>query len=191
MRKVFVMVNMWRSMLPLMMLLDDELFKKDFSRWKMYRHLDEYSQLYSFTYLCLFYKEFGNVFLFRLNNENKIKYLVGRFFYKPIETLFINTPRIGGGLFIEHGFATVISAKEIGENCWINQQVTIGHTNASDAPTIGNNVSIKAGAIVIGNVNVCDNSVVGAGAVVTHDVKENTIVAGVPAIEIGINIIAV
>ena len=181
MKDLYVLANTWRCILPIALLRRDYLFQKDLSRWIQLRHLDGHGLLYSFSYLCLFYKEFRNVFLFRLNNLSKIKYLIGRLFWKPINTLFINTSKIGGGLFIEHGFATVISAKEIGENCWINQQVTIGYTNANDAPIIGNNVSIKVGAIVIGNIHVGDNSVVGAGAVVTHDVKENVIVAGVPA----------
>lgn len=45
-----------------------------------------------------------------------------------METLYINTPEIDPRLFIQHGFATNISALKIGSDCWINQQVTIGYT---------------------------------------------------------------
>jgi serine O-acetyltransferase len=54
-----------------------------------------------------------------------------------MNTLFIYTKDIGPGLYIQHGFATIISAKSIGKDCWINQQVTIGYSNATDCPVVG------------------------------------------------------
>lgn len=89
-------------------------------------------------------------------------------------------------MFIQHGFATIISAKEIGSDCWINQQVTIGHTQNGN-PVIGNGVRITAGAKVIGPVTVGDNVVVGANAVVVKNVPKNKVVGGVPAKIIGEN----
>ena len=50
--------------------------------------------------------------------------------------------------------------------------------------TIGNSVWIGAHATVCGGVTIGNHAVIGAGAVVLHDVPENTIVAGVPAKEI-------
>lgn len=50
--------------------------------------------------------------------------------------------------------------------------------------TIGNNVSIGTNAIIMPGVNIGDNSIIGCGAIVTHDVRANTVVAGVPAKEI-------
>ena len=69
----------------------------------------------------------------------------------------------------------MISAKSIGDYCWINQQVTIGYTSKGN-PTIGSNVKICAGSIVVGDITVGDNSVVGAGAIVVDDVPANSIV---------------
>lgn len=70
----------------------------------------------------------------------------------------------------------------IGENCLIAQQVTIGgKTGYTEVPVIGNNVYISTGAKIIGPVKVGDNAVIGANAVVIHDVPENCTVAGVPA----------
>ena len=46
---------------------------------------------------------------------------------------------------------------------------------------IGNNVWLGAGVTVLPGIKIGDNSIVGAGSVVTHDVEPNTIVAGVPA----------
>ena len=88
---------------------------------------------------------------------------------------------------IQHGFSTVIAAKSIGDNCWINQQVTIGYSFKEEPPTIGNGCIICAGAKVIGNVKLEDNAIVGANAVVTHDILENEVVGGVPAKKIGTN----
>lgn len=98
----------------------------------------------------------------------------------PIPTLHIWTPKIGGGLFIQHGFATVIAAKKIGKHCFINQQVTVGY-NGEDAPIIGDNVKITCGAKVLGKVNIGNNVTIGANAVVVKDVPDNVTVVGVPA----------
>ena len=84
-------------------------------------------------------------------------------------------------LFRSHGFATIISAKQIGENCKIYQQVTIGYNHALQAPIIGNNVEICCGAKVIGGINIGDDSLIGANAVVIRDVPSHTIVGGIPA----------
>lgn len=62
----------------------------------------------------------------------------------------------------------------------IGQQVTIGN-NGDFKPVIQDNVTISSGAIVICNVTLHPNFLVGAGAVVTHDIPENSIVAGIPA----------
>ena len=76
---------------------------------------------------------------------------------------------------------SIISAKEIGDNCWINQQVTIGFNGDGNNPVIGNNVKITAGAKVIGKIKVDDNSVIGANAVVVKDVPKNVVMGGIPA----------
>ncbi len=47
--------------------------------------------------------------------------------------------------------------------------------------TIGRNVWIGTGAIILPGITIGDNSVIGAGSVVNNDVPENTVVAGVPA----------
>ena len=104
-----------------------------------------------------------------------------------MDTLYINTPEIGPRLFIQHGFATNISAKRIGSDCWINQQVTIGYTFDSEPPVIGNGVRISAGAKVLGQIEIGDNAIIGANAAVVKSVEENMIVGGVPAKIIGEN----
>jgi serine O-acetyltransferase len=104
-----------------------------------------------------------------------------KFFYKQCPYLFLDTScNIGPGLFIQHGFSTIIMA-DMGENCWINQQVTIGYKDKNSRPTLGNKVRITAGAKVIGDVKIGDNVTVGANAVVVKNVPDNCVVVGVPA----------
>lgn len=82
------------------------------------------------------------------------------------------------------GMGVVIHAKsEIGKNCMICQQVTIGGGNPAfpGVPKIGNNVYIAKGAIIFGGITIGDNVTVGANAVVNKPVPDNATVAGIPA----------
>ena len=81
---------------------------------------------------------------------------------------------------IQHGFATIITADRIGNNCKILQQVTVGY-NGDKCPIIGNNVLICAGAKVIGSVTIGDNCIIGANAVVVKDVPSGSVGGGIPA----------
>jgi serine O-acetyltransferase len=98
-----------------------------------------------------------------------------------MDTLFINCQDIGAGFYIQHGFSTIITAKSIGKDCWINQQVTVGYNGKNNFPTIGDNVVIRAGAKVVGKITIGNNVKIGANAVVVKDVPENCTVVGVPA----------
>jgi serine acetyltransferase len=89
---------------------------------------------------------------------------------------------------LPHPVGIVISSMaDVGENVKIYQNVTIGWTLATEDPvaaTIGDDVTIYAGAAIIGDVTVGDDAVVGANAVVLDDVAEGVTVAGVPAREV-------
>lgn len=89
-----------------------------------------------------------------------------------------------GGTTLAYGGVGVVIHKDakIGQNCVIESNVTIGgRNNDPNVPVIGDNVFIGTGARIIGNVHVGDNSIIGANAVVLHDVPERCSVAGVPA----------
>ncbi len=167
-----------------------DIIIQDLEAWKK-EFIHSKKKEISLSYLLIYYPQFRSIFYHRTKQDKRIIIRILRFlatlFYKPLFSLLITTDKIGGGLFIQHGFCTIISAKEIGENCWINQGVTIGYTNVTDAPEIGDNVKVYAGAKVLGSIKVGNNSIIGANAVVVKDVKENSIVGGIPAIEIGIN----
>ena len=82
--------------------------------------------------------------------------------------------KIGKGLFIDHGMGVVIGeTTEIGDNCTIYQNVTLGGTgkeNGKRHPTLGNNVLIGSGAKVLGPFKIGDNARIAAGAVVLEEV---------------------
>jgi serine O-acetyltransferase len=124
-----------------------------------------------------FNEEYRNLFYYRIGF---VSYLI-KWLCSPMNTLFLRADEIGKGLFIQHGFATSVGAKKIGDDCWINQLVTVGYTNGTDCPIIEDNVTISVGARVLGKITVGKNSVVGANAVVLKNVPENCTVVGVPA----------
>jgi serine O-acetyltransferase len=73
----------------------------------------------------------------------------------------------------------------IGDNVIIRQGVTIGNRLVEapeDAPIIGNNCNIGAGAKILGNVVIGDGASIGANAVVIKDVPANAIAVGIPAV---------
>jgi serine O-acetyltransferase len=100
--------------------------------------------------------------------------------------------RIGPGLKLIHPCGVVIGWATIGSNATILQNVTIGLANFrdmdagipfthADFPVIGNDVSIFAGAVLLGAITVGDGAQIGANAVVLKDVPPNCMAVGVPA----------
>ncbi|OKH40355.1 hypothetical protein NIES2101_35040 [Calothrix sp. HK-06] len=164
-----------------------DIIEKDISRWIDCTNSDvkRNTNWEKLIFFISQFPEFRNLFYYRVQSDLYLGFgtllSLAQFFYKPVDTLYIWCPLIGSGLFIQHGFSTVIAGKSIGENCWVNQQVTIGYSNDTDYPVIGNNVRITAGAKVIGAVTIGDNSIVGANAVVTKNVPSNCTVVGIPA----------
>lgn len=89
--------------------------------------------------------------------------------------------RIAGGLMLPHPNGVVVHPDaEIGPNCLLFQQVTLG-SSAAGAPRLGGNVVVGAGAKVLGPVNIGNHSRIGANAVVLSDVPDCAISVGVPA----------
>jgi serine O-acetyltransferase len=97
--------------------------------------------------------------------------------------------KIGQGLFIDHGAGVVIGeTAEIGEDVTMYQGVVLGGVSMEHKkrhPTIGCEVVIGTGAIILGPITVGDCAKVGANSVVLRDVKPYTTVVGTPAREAG------
>lgn len=172
------MVNLIQTLIYIPLLLphiivyylhEKTLINADIKRWNE-RHGLSFPKIISLCYLLANFKEFRSLYYRRIGRINYIlRYL------RPQCSLHINTKLIGGGCYIQHGFSTIIYAESIGDNFWVNQQVTIGDSGKG-IPRIGNNVRIGAGAIVIGPIKIGNNVRIGAGAIVVNDIPDGATV---------------
>jgi len=85
--------------------------------------------------------------------------------------------------FAYRGIGLVIHKRAvIGDDCMIGQGITIGGRGKNSVvPVIGNRVYMGPGCRILGPVKIGDNVIIGANAVVLHDVPANCIVVGIPA----------
>jgi serine O-acetyltransferase len=92
---------------------------------------------------------------------------------------------IGRRLFIDHGMGVVIGeTAELGDDVMLYHGVTLGGRSSAREkrhPTLGNHVTVGAGAAILGPVTIGAFSVVGAQAVVTVDAPEHSLLVGIPA----------
>jgi serine O-acetyltransferase len=94
---------------------------------------------------------------------------------------------VGPGLCFAHTYGIVIGARRIGKNALIYHEVTIGAKEMDvvytpeKRPLVGDDVVIGAGAKVLGGITLGDGCVIGANAVVTHDIPANCVAGGIPA----------
>ncbi len=119
--------------------------------------------------------------------------ILGTFFYQPLFKAVqivtgIEMPcevSVGRNFVIDHFGGIVISGyARFGDNCRIRSGVVVGLARLDDpcAPFIGDNVDIGTGAKVLGRIRIGNNVSIGANAVVTRDVPDDSIAVGVPAI---------
>ena len=91
---------------------------------------------------------------------------------------------IGHRFFIDHGMGIVIGeTAEIGDDVMLYQGVTLGGTSLAKVkrhPTLGDGVTVGAGAKVLGDIEIGSGSAVGANSVVVKDVPEDSVVTGIP-----------
>ena len=122
--------------------------------------------------------DFRTLFYFR--TRGLLSHILNLYCRKQANFTIDITTKLAGGVLTGHPYCTILNADSIGENFYVNHLVTVGEVNGK-RPTIGANVSIYTGAIVIGDITIGDNSSIGAGAVVVKNVPENCIVVGNPA----------
>ena len=139
---------------------------------------DRRPTMLNFIKACTRERTFRNLFYYRIGEYLSvfIKWLL-----PPERTLNIWCPTIGPGAHFEHNYATYLNAESIGRDFYCLQLVTLGNGKGG-RPTIGDNVSIYTGAIVYGNIHIGNNVKISAGSIVFHDIPDNCIVAGNPAV---------
>lgn len=95
---------------------------------------------------------------------------------------------VGRRVCLEHFGGMILSARSIGNDVTIRQNTTFGIKSVNDTnarPTIEDRVDIGAGAVIVGNITVGHNSIIGANAVVITDIPPHSIAVGVPAKVVG------
>lgn len=123
-------------------------------------------------------KEYRNIFYYRL------PFVIRHFFnliLPRVNNCKIQCSNIGGGVKIHHGWSAIILANKIGKNFQFYQNVTVGY-GKNGKPTIGNNVIIYTGAVVVGDIKIGNNIRIAANTVVRHDIPDNCLVYGNPCI---------
>jgi serine O-acetyltransferase len=152
--------------------------------------IEGFSKTRKFLWLLL-KTTFPIVLFYRLSHHKitLVKYLSIPI-YKIIRILSgVQIPRgtvIGKGLFLPHFGTIVLNKKAVyGDFLTVYHGVTVGAKGgASDDlnnPTIGNNVRLSTGSIILGDVSVGDNVTIGAGSVVVKSIPSNSIAVGNPA----------
>lgn len=130
-------------------------------------------------FICVLMHRIGNYFA-----TKKIPffpdYIAGRI-RKRFACEISSYANIGGGFKILHSPGIVIGHQVIiGKNCEIFQNVTIGSNRklkqGREMPSIGDNVIIYAGAVVVGGIKIGNNVVIGANSYVDYDVSDFCVV---------------
>ena len=92
---------------------------------------------------------------------------------------------IGRRFFIDHGMGVVIGeTAEVGDDVMLYNGINLGGRTLDKGkrhPTIGNGVTIGAGAKVLGNIRIGEGAQIGANSVVVKEVPDGYVAAGVPA----------
>lgn len=122
----------------------------------------------------------------KLSLLEKIKKQYWRFVFRHCQLrygIYIHPNQCGYGLRLCHpGYRYLHNHTKCGNNVTILPMVMVGDKSGSNGEAvIGNNVEIAIGVTILLPVNIGNNVRIGAGAVVTKDITDNSIVAGVPA----------
>lgn len=144
--------------------------------WAMFKYMKTLRKLeyYENTSSNLIHKIIKSYYLFK-HRRQSLKY-----------NMYISPNVVGEGVKIIHpGFRRVgFAVKKIGKNCTILPMVLFGK-KTPDVPlgciTVGDNCYFGTGCTILGPVKIGNNVIVGAGAVVTKDIPDGCVVAGVPA----------
>lgn len=92
--------------------------------------------------------------------------------------------KIGEGFYLtSHCSPVIIGPIKMGRNCNVSHCVTIGRGIAGERkgrPTVGDNVWIGPGSIIVGKINIGNDVLIAPNTFVNFDVPDHSIVIGSP-----------
>jgi serine acetyltransferase len=125
---------------------------------------------------------FRDLFYYRVSGGGK-RLLIRVF--TPSKTCVIGAKMIAkGGIMFHHAFSTYLNAEYIGLGCTFRNNTTIGEklvNGVTKRPILEDNIFVGPNCVIIGDVTIGHDSIIGAGAVVTKDIPPYSVVAGNPA----------
>ncbi|WP_033149733.1 hypothetical protein [Prevotella sp. RM4] len=169
--KTIIVLFFIAPLIPFVSVKSRSTLKKDYERWSKWQNRP--FSFFGFCFLFAQLKEFRSIVYNRIGPINALV----SWLWKGQTNLTLACHDIGPGLIVQHGYSTVVVAKSIGKNFHVNQCVNIVW-NQDKQCTIGDNVTVCCGAIIVGGVHIGNNVTIGAGAVVVKDVPDNSVVVG-------------
>lgn len=151
--------------------------QEDFDAWVNRHKLTSKSRHNAFVNLISRFPEYRTILYYRM--PFVVRHILNIFLRR--RDLRISVPELMGGVIIEHGWSTIVSAKKIGKHFMVHQNCTIGW-NHGGSPVIGDNVKIFTGAVVVGPITIGNNVTIGANCVVLTDVPDNSVCYGNPCV---------
>lgn len=174
MKKLYVIINVLRFW-PHLLLANASMWKDVEVYAKEYKvNGNQYFQL---LWFLTFNRSFRSLYYYRLGAKRFLVMWLGRGesnFHIP------QTCKIAPGVLFFHSYGTILNGWSIGTECRITHNVTLGDKHGM-RPHIGERVEILPGAVIVGDVTVGNDCVLGPNAVVYKSVPDNCIVVGNPA----------
>lgn len=157
-----------------------DIVTADLTTWERYSSNAAGSLYKRFKHMYQQRQEFRSLVLFRVgrtigSTHDYFSLLMPAPDWMHVTNLFLETPEVGSGLYIEHGFSTIVNARKIGRNFWVNQNVTIG-AGKGGMPAFGDDCAVRTGAVVVGGITIGDRVTIGANAFVDFDVPDDSLV---------------
>ena len=154
------------------------LINSDLNKYRKQVNIPLKANVLLLLYLLYNNRWFRNIFYYRIGPMWDL--LIG--WWRPGDKSLIipYSTKIGEGLLMAHAYATVLNAESIGDNFSFIHCTTIGKKD-DKRPVIGNNVSLGANVVIIGDVKIGNNVIIGAGSVVVKDIPDNSVAVGNPA----------
>ena len=138
----------------------------------------------------LFFKGFHSIQSYRVANYWRDKKLALSLYIQSKISEMFNVDihpncKIGSGIMIDHASGVVIGeTAEVGDNCSIFHGVTLGGIGSEKSkrhPKVGEGTLLSANSIILGNITIGDNVKIGAGSVVLENIPDNSTAVGIPA----------